>query len=1065
MKIVKFSINRPVTITMFMVAAVVFGYVAFDRLPINLLPDISYPTLTIRTEYLGTAPGEVENLISKPIEEAVGIISGVIRTSSISRPGMSDVILEFDWNTDMDFASLEVREKLDMLTLPVGAELPILLRFDPSLDPIMRIGLAGEESLIALRLFAEERIKQELEPLDGVASVQVTGGLEEEIQINVNEGRLATLGIPITQVTQRMAQENVNLTGGMLKDGDTEFLVRTLNEFKTVDEMGDIVIGMRDQAPILLGDVAEILKGHKERSIITHLNGEESVEIAVYKEADKNTVTVAKTVKERLETVMQEFKEYNVPLHMSIVNDQSLFIQNSVDEVLQTAIWGGILAILVLYLFLRNMKSTIIIGFTIPISVVVTFFFMYLSNVSLNIMSLGGLALGVGMLVDNSIVVLESIDRYRKQSMSQSEAADKGTTEVGQAVIASTLTTVCVFVPIIFVEGIAGQLFNDQALAVTFSLLASLMVALTLIPMLSAREYQPADLSADTDFSEKSAKKISTFKKFYRKLFIHTPAFILKIVHSVFSTSGRLLNRVLGPIYRIFDISLQKLTDYYPKFLDNVLQHRMKFLGITLLLFILSVASYQFIGTELIPEMSQGEFFVDILLPIGTPLEETEVVVSKLASLAQNVSGISSVYTVSGTAAQMGFSATELRENLGQLHIQLINGTTPEMEQQVMDHLREQFAIFPGLEYKISRPTLFSFRTPVEVEIRGYNLEELERLSLTLAQEMRNIPGLRDVKASTEGGSPEVQIVFNRRRVAQVGLDIASIGNIIRNKVMGEVSTELNRQDRKVDIRVRAREEDRNNIDDLRRLVVNPSGTVPIPLATVADVSLERGPSEIRRIDQERVALVTANLKDRDLGSVSQDIQVILNSMQLPPDFRVRISGQQREMVTSFDSMKLAIALAIFLVYLVMASQFESLVQPFIIMFTIPFAIIGVILTLLVTGTPISVIVLIGLIMLAGIVVNNAIVLVDYINQLRKRGISKRDAIKQAGQVRLRPILMTTLTTVLGLLPMALGLGEGSELRTPMAVTVIGGLLIGTLLTLVVIPTVYDVVVREHVSA
>ena len=375
MKIVKFSINRPVTVTMFMVAAVVFGYVAFDRLPINLLPDISYPTLTIRTEYAGTAPGEVENLISKPVEEAVGIISGVVRTSSISRPGMSDVVLEFDWKTDMDFASLEVREKLDMLTLPVGAEPPLLLRFDPSLDPIMRIGLAGDESLIALRIFAEERIKQELEPLDGVASVQVTGGLEEEIQINVHEGRLAALGIPVTQVTQRMAQENVNLTGGTLKDGDAEFLVRTLNEFKSVDEMMDIVVGLREQAPILMKDVADILKGHKDRKIITHLNGEESVEIAIFKEADKNTVTVAKTVKERLESVMKEFREYNVPLKMTIVNDQSLFIQNSVDEVLQTAIWGGILAILVLYLFLRSMKSTVIIGFTIPISIVVTFFF------------------------------------------------------------------------------------------------------------------------------------------------------------------------------------------------------------------------------------------------------------------------------------------------------------------------------------------------------------------------------------------------------------------------------------------------------------------------------------------------------------------------------------------------------------------------------------------------------------------------------------------------------------------------------------------------------------------
>jgi len=1064
MKIVKFSINRPVTVTMFMVAAVVFGYVAFDRLPINLLPDISYPTLTIRTEYEGTAPGEVENLISEPVEEAVGIISGVIRTSSVSRPGISDVVLEFDWDTNMDFASLEVREKLDMLTLPLGAEPPLLLRFDPSLDPILRIALAGDESLIALRLFAEERIKQELEPLDGVASVQVSGGLEEEIQINVHEGRLAALGISVTQVTERMAQENVNLTGGMLKDGESEFLVRTLNEFKTPDEMRDIIIGMHGQAPIQLKDIAEIRKGHKDRKIITHLNNEESVEIAVYKEADKNTVTVAQTVKNRLKEVMEEFKEYNVPLNMTVVNDQSLFIENSVDEVLNTAIWGGILAILVLYLFLRKMKSTVIISLTIPISIVVTFFFMYLSKVSLNIMSLGGLALGVGMLVDNAIVVLESIDRYRKGDLPQADAADKGTTEVGQAVIASTLTTVCVFIPIIFVEGIAGQLFNDQALTVTFSLLASLIVALTLIPMLSSRQLQgtPADKITPPSPSPEKKRK---FEMLINRIFVQLPAYVLNLFGLIISKIGKLLNQILGPLYSAFDKSMNRLTEYYPRLLNSILQHRVILLVTTLLLFILSVYSVRIIGTELIPEMSQGEFFVDILLPIGTPLEETEKAISDMATLANGIDGIKTVYSVSGTAAQMGFSATELRENLGQLHIQLESRDNRQAEQQIMDQLRQGFAAFPGLEYKISRPTLFSFRTPIEVEVRGYNLQELERLSMDLAQEMRNIEGLRDVKASTEGGNPEVQIVFNRRRLAHAGLDVATIGNIIRNKVLGEVSTELNRQDRKVDIRVRARQEDRNNVEALRRLVIDTNGPVPITLSAVADIRLERGPSEIRRIDQERVALVTANLKGRDLGSVSQDIQKIIDTIPLPPDFRIRTGGQQREMVTSFDSMILAIALAIFLVYLVMASQFESLVQPFIIMFTIPFALIGVILTLLLTGTPISVVVLIGLIMLAGIVVNNAIVLIDYINQLRKGGLSKRDAIKQAGQVRLRPILMTTITTVLGLLPMALGFGEGAELRTPMAVTVIGGLLVGTLLTLVVIPTVYDVVVREKVTA
>jgi HAE1 family hydrophobic/amphiphilic exporter-1 len=585
-------------------------------------------------------------------------------------------------------------------------------------------------------------------------------------------------------------------------------------------------------------------------------------------------------------------------------------------------------------------------------------------------------------------------------------------------------------------------------------------VALTLIPMLSSRKlhvHPPIEAIS----SSEPAKSDSNATGLLNRIFVKLPASLFNGLRYIIVKLGRMINRLMAPIYRAFDTGLTWLTEFYPKVINTVLQHRFKLLSTTLVLFVLSVLSFGIIGTELIPEMSQGEFFVDILLPIGTPLEETEEVLASMAAMTKDIPGIRSIYTVSGTAAQMGFSATEMRENLGQLHIQLAARDDREEELRIMDELRGKYASIPSLEYKISRPTLFSFKTPIEVEIRGYNLQELVRLSLTLVQEMRTIPGLRDVKASTEGGNPEVQIVFNRQRLAHAGLDVASIGNIIRNKVLGEVSTELNRQDRKVDIRVRAREEDRNNIEDLKRLVVNTSGAIPIPLSSVADIKLERGPSEIRRIDQERVALVTANLKGRDLGSVSQDIQGIINTMQLPPDFRVRIGGQQREMTTSFNSMILAIALAIFLVYLVMASQFESLVQPFIIMFTIPFALIGVAFTLIVTGTPVSVIVLIGLIMLAGIVVNNAIVLIDYINQLRKSGMAKREAIKRAGQVRLRPILMTTITTVLGLLPMALGLGEGAELRTPMAVTVIGGLLIGTLLTLVVIPTVYDVVVRE----
>jgi HAE1 family hydrophobic/amphiphilic exporter-1 len=1061
MKLVKFSITRPVTITMVFVAAVIFGWVAFDRLPINLLPDISYPTLTVRTEYPGTAPGEVENLVSKPIEESVGVVSGVVRTSSISRPGVSDVIVEFEWDTNMDFASLDIREKLDMLALPTDAEVPIVLRFDPSLDPIMRIALYGEENLIALRLVAEERIKQELESLDGVAAVQVSGGLEEEIQVELDAAKLASLGIPITQVTTRLGQENVNLTGGTLKEGEAEFIVRTLNEFQTVDEINDIVIGLRNNVPVVLRDVAKVRKSHKERNLITRVNNLESVEIAIYKEADQNTVMVARRVKEKLDAIRAEWEKFGVKDKLVIIADQSEFIQQSVDEVLNTAIYGGILAVLVLWLFLRNVKSTVIISLSIPISVIVTFFLMYISGVTLNIMSLGGLALGVGMLVDNSIVVLEAIDRYRKQGLSPAEASDKGASEVGVAVTASTLTTVCVFLPIIFVQGIAGQLFNDQALTVTFSLIASLLVALTLIPMLSSMAIR-IDETANT--ASESTASTSRFGKWRQKFgagLVNLAAALLSGVRWLFAKIGQGLNFILAPVYRAFESGFGKLQSRYPKLIDTIMPRRGRLLAATLFLFLLSLGGVSLVGTELVPEMSQGEFYIDIKLPVGTPVEQTDMALRTVAAVVSQQPESETVYTMAGASEQAGFSSSEERENLGQVHVKLKPGNIGEREQSVMDRLRAELNHLPGMEFKFSRPTLFSFKTPIEVEVRGYNLTELERVSLELAQQMREIPGLKDVKASTEGGNPEVQIVFNRRRVAALGLDINSIGSVVRNKVQGEVATEFTRQDRKIDIRVRASEEQRRNVNDLRRLIVNPASAVPVPLASIADVRLERGPSEIRRIDQERVALVTANLSGRDLGSVTVDIQKQIDQLQLPPDFLVRMGGQQREMATSFDSMKLAIALAVFLVYLVMASQFESLVHPFVIMFTIPFGLIGVILTLLVTRTVISVVVLIGVIMLAGIVVNNAIVLIDYINQLRKEGMPKLKAIKQAGQIRMRPIFMTTLTTILGLLPMALGFGEGAELRTPLAVTVIGGLTIGTLLTLVVIPMVYAVVERR----
>ena len=1011
MKIVDFSIRRPVTVTMVFVALAVFGTVAYDQLALNLLPDISYPTLTIRTEFEGAAPEEIENLISKRVENAVSVVDNVARVSSISKPEVSDVVVEFSWKTDMDFASLAVRERLDMIQLPLAAENPILLRYDPSTDPIMRVSVSGSPNLSMLRYHSDEFVKPDLESIGGVAAVRVSGGLEQEILVELDEQMLASLGISIQEVTSRLGQENINLTGGTLRDGEAKYLVRTLNEFQDISEMNDVIVAQRTGVPIRIRDIGTVYSGFKERDIITRINGQESVELAIFKAADANTVSVAQIVRERLEQLEIDYKGTRDPLEFDVVFDQSTFIKKSIDEVLSTAIWGGVLAIAVLFAFLRSLKTTLIIGLSIPISIVTTFFLMYSYSISLNIMSLSGLALGIGMLVDNSIVVLESIYRYRAMGHGPRESANLGASEVGSAVVASTITTICVFVPIVFVEGVAGQLFADQALTVTFSLAASLVVAIMLIPMLSSLGRPP-----------RSSEGGTAQEKAERQFFLVRP---------------------------------------YDWFLSKALNYRLVAIVTALVLFVFSVQLLGRLGSELIPEVSQGEFFVDIRLPSGVPVEQTLTRLIEFEEVLSEVPTAASYYTMAGSGNQTGVQAVEEQEHIGQILVKLKPGVLHKREDQIVEDLRQSFARIPGVEYKFSKPNLFSFKTPVEVILQGYNLKSLKAYAQRLTAALEPIEGLRDLKASTEEDNPEIQIRFDRRKLANYNFTINQIAGLIRNKVQGEIPTEFSERDRRIDVRVRLREEDRSSLADLRNLVINPGQANPIILSTVAEVSLAQGPAEIRRIGPDRVAIISGNIVGRDLQSIVGDIESVIAGISLPSDFYAYVGGQSEERTVAFESMRFALLLAVFLVYLVMASQFESLVQPFIIMFAIPFAAIGVAIALFVTNQVLNVVVLIGFIVLAGIVVNNAIVLLDLTNQFRIQGRKKFDAIRQACSIRLRPILMTTSTTVLGLLPMALSLGEGSELRIPLAITIIGGLVTSTLLTLVLVPVLYTVVVRE----
>ncbi len=1044
MKIIDFSTRRPVSVFIFAVAAVVFGTVAFRQLATDLLPDITYPSLSVQTRYDGAAPVEVESLISRPVENAVGVVNNVVRVLSSSRPDVSEVTLEFAWGTNMDLAALDVRERLDVLQLPTEADRPLLLRYDPSLDPILRLGLTGQEDLIQLRLLAEEQVKRSLERIEGVAAVVVSGGLEEEIQVELDERRISNLGLTAEIVLNRLQQENINLTGGRLREGQTEYLVRTVNEFLRPEDLREIVVDSSQGALVLLSDLARVVRGHKEREIITRINGRESVEVAIFKEGGTNTVTVSDAVQAGIEGLGERLGQLDPNLELTVITDQADYIRQSVSEVLRTALYGGLLAILVLFLFLRSWKTTLIIGIAIPISVVATFFLMYVSDISLNIMSLGGLTLGIGLLVDNSIVVLEAIQRRRDQGLGDVEAAREGASRVARAVVASTLTTVCVFVPIVFVEGIAGQLFGDQAMTVTYSLVISLIVALTVIPMLASRRFDPGEPTGES-----------------RGVALRTTAGVTRGIGTLVAMVQAPFRWLTAIPLRLFQVAFDAVAAVYRKTLGWVLDHRLVTLAVAVVALACSLLLVPLLGTELVPELVQGEFYVNTQLPPGTHLDLNQRRMGQLESFASEMDGVDTVYAIVGTSNEQGGVAGETRENIGQLTLRLTPPVTRELEESRMAELRTALDRQEELEYRFGRPSYFSFRTPIEVEIRGFNLKLLERLAGQLTDQMHQIQGLADIKSSTEGGNPELQIRFDRERLAAFSLSLDQVAGVVRAKVLGEVATDIQREDRSIDIRLRAQEEFRDSVEDLRQLTVSQTGKTAIPLSAVADVVETEGPAEIRRSEGDRVAVITANLVDRDLGSVSEDIVAALERLSLPSGYDWRVGGQRQEMETSFQSMRMAILLAVFMVYLVLASQFESLVHPLVILFSVPFALIGTLATLWIAGVTISIVVLIGVILLAGIVVNNAIILVDYTNQLRRGGMSQRDALEKAGRVRLRPILMTTMTTVLGLTPMALGLGEGSELRSPMALTVVGGLITSTALTLLIIPAVYSLVDRS----
>ncbi|MDD8057865.1 efflux RND transporter permease subunit [Shewanella metallivivens] len=1071
MSMINTSVKRPVTVWMFMLAVMLFGMVGFSRLAVKLLPDLSYPSVTIRTAYDGAAPVEIEQLVSKPIEEAVGVVKGLRKISSISRSGMSDVVLEFEWGTNMDMASLEVREKIDTIELPLDINKPLLLRFNPNLDPIMRLAFsvpnADAEQLKQMRTFADEELKRRLEALSGVAAVRLSGGLEQEVHIELNQQKLSQLNLNADQIKRRINEENINLSAGKVIQGDKEYLVRTLNQFNSLEELGQVIVYRNEQTLVRLSDIAVISDAYKERSDITRIGETESIELAIYKEGDANTVAVAK----KLHAELANINQVNTKNRLNVIYDQSEFIESAVNEVTSAALFGSLLAMLVIYLFLRDIIATLIISISIPFSVIATFNMMYFADISLNIMSLGGIALAIGLLVDNAIVVLENIDRYKSAGMSKIDASVTGCKEVAGAIFASTLTTLAVFLPLVFVDGIAGALFADQALTVTFALLASLFVALTAIPMLASR--QGFTSLPDPVVSPKVVKPTNTRGKIvyylvtvikfpFTLLFSYLPAGLLTAI----IVSSRFISSVLGflftPICASFNWVYRRVEATYYRILRHALRHQVLTLVIALIVTLASSSLLPKLGMELIPPMNQGEFYVEILLPPGTEVTETDAVLQQLALSIKDRDDVKRAYSQAGSGGLMTSDTARGGENWGRLQVVLADHLAFNAVSQV---LRQTARNIPELEAQIEHPELFSFKTPLEIELSGYDLTLLKQSADQLVKALGDNDRFSDINTTLRDGQPEISIRFDHARLAALGMDAPTVANRIAQRVGGTIASQFTVRDRKVDILVRSEQAERDQISDIESLIINPNSSQPIPLSAIAAVHLQIGPSAINRISQQRVAIVSSNLAYGDLTEAVLKAQEILAKQQLPSSIQARFGGQNEEMEHSFESLNIALVLAIFLVYLVMASQFESLLHPLLILIAVPMAVAGSIVGLFITGTHISVVVFIGLIMLAGIVVNNAIVLVDRINQLRQQGQEKLSAINDAAQSRLRPIMMTTLTTTLGLLPMAIGMGDGSEVRAPMAITVIFGLCMSTLLTLLVIPALYALFDRKQYDA
>lgn len=1058
MSIASYAVKKKVTVVMVTLGILLVGMISFSRLPQELFPPITFPQVTVVTDYVNAAPEEIETLITKPIEEAVGSVNGLRRLESVSREGRSTIIVSFDWGQDINFAALAVREKIDLIKerLPKEAKDPVVLKFDPLSRPVLILSVTGTNlDPVTLKLLTEKMIKDNLEKVPGVASATVSGGVDREILVEIDQDKLHAHHLSLLDVIDRIESSNVTYPAGSIKKGLYEYLIRTVGEFRSVKEINYVVAGvdtvekikredtsflergdegvrptidslreehrqhLLEKRLVLIRDIATVKDTFAERTSYSRHNGRENISVAIQKQAGYNTIELVDRLKKTLAFLEQDF--VNKGLNYEIIYDHSIYIRNSLKNLFNEALMGGFLAFLVLFFFLRSVSSSLLVTLSIPITILGVFFCMALSGITLNIMSLGGLALAVGMIVDTSIVVLENIFRRRQLGEEAEEGAIRGTEEVMWPVVSSNMTTIAVFFPlIVFVPGIPGQLFKDLSWTVIFSQIIAIIVPLTLVAMLSVyvrvpkKEYKPMEWTR----------------------------------------------------YLMGDLSAGDPERQQNLFLVRVL-------SVVAILAIITLMIFPNLEREVLPKLDQGQFLVKVDMPVGTRLEVTNRVSRKLEQFLKTIPEVESIaVTVGSEKGKEGEVKIETLRPWQALILVTLKEERKRSSSKIMQELQDRIDevdtegatidfVLQGSEFQFAEGGV----KPIMIEVKGYDLKVMESLVTKIKNRLSTLAGVFNVQDDMSEPTPETKLDIDKRRAALYGVSALDISLIAKAAIDGVVATQYREKGREYDIRVRLSEKDRKNIGNLHNLLIYSQVLDSlIPLKEVATIERGLGPSEIRHIDQERAIVITADIrkefKQKDVLSRVQEMLAEFDEEAQKLGFQVKLSGKAREIKESFSLVIFAFALSILLVYMIMASQFESFLQPLIIMVTVPLALFGVSIALLISGTSLNVISLLGMVILGGVVVNNGIVLIEYMNQLREQGRELVEAAFEASKIRTRPILMSALTTIFGLIPLAFGLGEGAELRQPLAITVMGGLLTSTFLTLVVIPAIYILVGR-----